>query len=180
MYNEFRKKDDAEKELINDDLVFEIELIKQVEINIDYILELIRKYHAKNCKDKEILIDIEKAISSSLELRNKKDLIEDFIKTIDSSKDVDETWQNFVAQRKKQELEQIIKEENLKQEETYKFVKQAFEEWEIKEFWTEIVNILPPLNPFDKTWTKAKKKKTVLAKLKHFFERFFDISSKEI
>ena len=177
LYNEFRKKDDAEKELINDDLVFEIELIKQVEINIDYILELIRKYHAKNCKDKEILIDIEKAISSSLELRNKKDLIEDFIKTIDPSKDVDETWENFVKQRKKQELEQIIKEENLKQEETYKFVKQAFEEWEIKEFWTEIVNILPPLNPFDKTWTKAKKKKTVLAKLKHFFERFFDISS---
>ncbi len=143
-------------------------------------MELIRKYHAKNCEDKEILIDIEKAISSSLELRNKKDLIEDFIKNIDPSKDVDETWENFVKQRKKQELEQIIKEENLKKQETYNFVKQAFRDGEIKEFWTEIVNILPPINLFDKTWTKAKKKKTVLEKLKHFFERFFDISGKEI
>ena len=66
---------DSEKENINDDVVFEMELIKQIEINIDYILELIRKYHTGSQEDKELLVDINKAIDSSVELRNKKELI---------------------------------------------------------------------------------------------------------
>ena len=83
LYNEFRGGPESEKENINDDLIFEMELIKQIEINIDYILELIKKYHENHTKDTELLIDIEKAISSSVELRNKKDLIDQFIATLD-------------------------------------------------------------------------------------------------
>ncbi|HBS11556.1 MAG TPA: DEAD/DEAH box helicase, partial [Flavobacteriaceae bacterium] len=89
LYNEFRKGKDSEKENINDDLIFEMELIKQIEINIDYILELIRKYHKDHTKNKEILTDINKAIDSSVELRNKKDLIEQFIESLDISSAVD-------------------------------------------------------------------------------------------
>ena len=72
MYTEFRKTGDEEKEVINDDLVFEMELIKQVEINIDYILELVKKYHQDHSKNKEILVDIHKAIDASVGLRKKK------------------------------------------------------------------------------------------------------------
>ena len=61
---------------IGDDIVFEMELVKQVEVNIDYILMLVAKYHKSNCKDKEILIAIDRAIKSSLELRSKKELID--------------------------------------------------------------------------------------------------------
>jgi type I restriction enzyme, R subunit len=126
LYNEFRKTDEAEKEVINDDLVFEMELIKQVEINIDYIIELIKKYHSSHIKDKEILVDINKAIDSSVELRNKKDLIEQFIESLDISSTVDSDWINFVEKKKIEELEKIIVNENLNKKETYSFIDNAF------------------------------------------------------
>ena len=62
LYNELRNAGDTDKENINDDLVFEMELIKQIEINIDYILRLIKKYHEGHTKDKEVLVDINKAL----------------------------------------------------------------------------------------------------------------------
>jgi len=126
LYNEFRKTDEAEKEVINDDLVFEMELIKQVEINIDYIIELIKQYHTSHTKDKEILVDINKAIDSSVELRNKKDLIEQFIESLDVSSKVDDDWINFVEKKKIEELEKIIENENLNKKETYSFIENAF------------------------------------------------------
>jgi len=126
LYNEFRKGKDDEKENINDDLVFEMELIKQVEINIDYIIELIKKYHLDHTKNKEILIDINKAIDSSIELRNKKDLIEQFIQSLEMSSSVDDDWITFVEEKKKKELEKIIEEEKLNRDETYQFIENAF------------------------------------------------------
>ena len=62
-----------------------MELIREVDINIDYILALIEKYHESNQQDRDIKIDIDRAIESSLELRNKKDLIEKFIATLGDS-----------------------------------------------------------------------------------------------
>lgn len=126
MYNDFRKGKDDEKENINDDLVFEMELIKQIEINIDYIIELIKKYHLDHTKNKEILSDINRAIESSVELRNKKDLIEQFIESLDTSSIVDGDWITFVEKKKKEELEKIIEEEKLNHDETYKFVENSF------------------------------------------------------
>ncbi|HNX57307.1 MAG TPA: type I restriction endonuclease subunit R, partial [Prolixibacteraceae bacterium] len=78
LYQEFRNKQKGDSENINDDIVFEMELIKQVEINIDFILELIRQLHECNSQDTEIIVKINKAIGSSVELRSKKDLIDDF------------------------------------------------------------------------------------------------------
>ena len=63
LYQEFRPKDDGDKENINDDIVFEMELIKQIEVNIDYILMLVAQYHESNCTDKEILAEIDKAVN---------------------------------------------------------------------------------------------------------------------
>ena len=76
LYQDYAKKSDIEKERINDDIVFEIELIKQVEVNIDYILMLVVKYHESNCEDKTIIANINKSIDASVELRSKKALIE--------------------------------------------------------------------------------------------------------
>ena len=72
LYQAYRPKTDGDKENINDDITFEIELIRQVEINIDYILMLVMKYHESNCKDKSILGTIDRAIDSSIQLRSKK------------------------------------------------------------------------------------------------------------
>ena len=75
LYNEFKKIRNAEKTDVTDDVVFEMELIKSIEVNIDYILGLVKKYHESNMEDKEILVTIQKTIMASPDLRNKKDLI---------------------------------------------------------------------------------------------------------
>lgn len=179
LYNEFRKWKNNEKEYINDDLVFEMELIKQIEINIDYILELIKKFHQDNVKDKEILADINRAIESSVELRNKRDLINQFIQTLEISSSVDDDWIDFVEKKKREELEKIIQEEKLDHDETYKFVKNAFRDWNISTTWTGISKILPPVSRFSPGGERTQKRKTVLEKLLQFFDRFFDISRKD-
>jgi type I restriction enzyme R subunit len=180
IYEERRKIDDEDKENINDDLVFEMELIKQVEINIDYILELIRKYHSGNQEDKELLVDINKAIDSSVELRNKKDLIEQFINSINAESSVDDDWQSFVNSKKIEELDRIISEENLDKEKTYKFIESAFRDGGVQSSGTAIAKILPPVSRFSPDGGRGKKRETVLDKLTAFFGRFFDISGERM
>lgn len=179
LYNEFRGGPESEKENINDDLVFEMELIKQIEINIDYILELIKKYHENHTKDIELLIDIEKAISSSVELRNKKDLIDQFIATLDIHSVVDEDWQKFVEKKKIEELDDIIESEGLDPDETYEFVRNAFRDGNVATTGTAIAKVLPPLTRFSRGGERTQKRESVLSKLTSFFDRFFDISKKD-
>ncbi|WP_418066675.1 type I restriction endonuclease subunit R, EcoR124 family, partial [Rodentibacter caecimuris] len=175
LYEEFRstKEDDAEN--INDDIVFEMELIKQVEINIDYILELIRQYHIKNGEDKELLINIEKAVDSSVELRNKKGLIQTFIASLTPNAEFDESWRFHIEQAKQKELDEIIDKENLNPEATHQFVNSAFENGVFSEAGTLIDKVLPPMSRFTPDNQRSKKLQTVLDKLKAFFERFFGI-----
>ena len=154
-----------------------MELIKQVEINIDFILALIRKYHESHQKDKEILISINKAIDSSLELRNKKELIEQFIQSLTPNADIDDFWQEFVNSAKVEELESIITEEKLNREETFKFIENAFRDGFIQSTGTAIGKILPPVSMFTPSGERTKKKESVLEKLKTFFGKFWDISS---
>lgn len=175
LYNEFRNKTKGGSENVNDDIVFEMELIKQVEINIDYILELIRKYHESHLQDKEIVVSIGKAIDSSVELRNKKDLIENFIASLDANSLVDDDWRKFVEENRQKELEKIIADENLNKAETETFVKNAFRDGFISETGTAITKILPPLNPFAADNQYMTKKQTVIEKLKSFLDRFFGI-----
>lgn len=133
---------------ITDDVVFEIELIKQIEINIDYILMLVKKYHDTHCKDKEVLITINKAIDASPELRSKKQLIENFISGINDVDDVMDEWHSYVAKQRKQDLDTIITEERLKPEDTRKFMENAFRDGEIKTVGTDIDKLMPPISRF--------------------------------
>lgn len=169
------KPDHHEKTDITDDIVFEIELIKQIEINIDYILMLVKKYHDTHCTDKSILVDIQKAVDSSPELRSKKDLIETFISGINNVEDVMEEWRGFVVEEREKELIAIIQSEKLKEAETRKLIENAFRDGEIKTTGTEIDSIMPPVSRFG-GGNRAQKKQTIIEKLKAFFERFFGIS----
>jgi len=178
LYNEFRKGVEDNKENVNDDVVFEMELIKQVDINIDYILGLIKKYHEDHIKNRELLLDINKAIDSSVELRNKKDLINQFISSLDIHSVVDDDWQKFVEVKKVEELEKIISTENLDRDATYSFVNNAFRNGNVETSGTAITKILPPVSRFSPTGECTKKRENVIDKLTKFFERFFDISSK--
>lgn len=160
------------------DLVFEMELIKQIEINIDYIITLIKQYHTDNTKDKNILTDINRAIDSSIELRNKKDLIEQFIQSLEVSSVVDDDWIQFVEKKKIEELEKIIEDEDLNHDQTYSFVKNSFRDGAVATTGTAIAKILPPISRFSPGGERTKKRKTVIQKLNIFFNRFFGISKK--
>lgn len=164
----------GEKEDITDDIVFEIELIKQIEINIDYILMLVKKYHDSHCDDKEVLITIQKAIDASPELRSKKALIENFIAGINDVTDVMVEWREYVAQEKERQLTAIIRDENLKENETRQFMEIAFRDGAVKTTGTDIDKLLPPMSRFG-GGNRAEKKQGVIAKLLGFFERFFGI-----
>lgn len=176
LYNEFRKAVEDDKENINEDVVFEMELIKQIEINIDYILGLIKKYHEDHINNRELLIDINKAIDSSVELRNKKDLINQFITSLDVQSAVDDDWKKFVEGKKIEELEIIITSENLDHDATYAFIQNAFRDGSVATTGTAITKVLPPVSRFSPSGDRTKKRESVLAKFTNFFERFFDIS----
>ena len=176
LYAEFRKGIEKEKESIIDDVVFEMELIKQVEINIDYVLALIKKYHEDHTENRELLTDINKAIDSSVELRNKKELINQFISSLDIHSIIDEDWHEFVDKKKIEDLDVIIAKENLDRDATYAFVRSAFRDGVVASTGTALTKVLPPVSRFSPTGERTQKRENVLDKLTRFFEKYFDIS----
>jgi type I restriction enzyme R subunit len=179
LYNEFRNRDRHQSENINDDIIFEMELVKQVEVNIDYILNLIRQYHASHLKDNEIKITISKAIDSSIELRDKKELIEKFIDSLTPQSSVDNDWKTYVDEQKNNELNEIIKSENLKETETHKFMDEAFRDGFVQQSGTAIAKILPPMSRFTPSGERNAKKNKVIDLLKAFHDKFKDIVAKQ-
>lgn len=177
VYDEIKRRS-GDKDSIMDDVVFEMELVKQVEVNIDYILTLVAKYHAGNCKDKEILVAIDKAIKSSMQLRSKRELIENFIATINVETDVNADWLSFVRKRREIDLQTLIEGERLKSEETRKFVANAFRDGGIKTTGVDIDRLLPPVSRFGGGGdSRDRKKQSAIEKLKEFFERYFGLIS---
>ena len=172
--DEWIRRKDNEIADITDDIVFEIELVKQIEINIDYILLLIKKYYDSHREDKEILTTIRKAVEASPELRSKKKLIEAFIADINTIEDIVVEWNNYVSEQREKELNQIIKEERLNSEETRKFIENTFRYGEVKTVGTDIGNFMPPMSRFG-SGNRTKKKQTIIEKLQSFFDKYFGI-----
>jgi type I restriction enzyme R subunit len=109
-------------------------------------------------------------------LRNKKELIEQFIESLTPTTNVDDDWQTFVDAKKMEELESIIVEENLDKDETYKFINNAFRDGFVQNTGTAISKVLPPVSRFTPTGDRTIKRDTVLEKLGLFFNKFWDIS----
>lgn len=174
LQEKWRRRRPGDKENINDDLVFETELIRQVEINIDYILLLVQKYHDSNCTNKEILVNISKAIGSSIQLRSKKELIENFIGSVNADTDVEKSWKDFVRQRKDEDLKEIIDSEHLKPQETRTFIDNSFRDGQVRTTGTDIDKILPPMSRFG-GGNRQEKKKSVIDKIQAFFDRYFGL-----
>ena len=175
LYQKYRPRENGDREDINDDIVFEMELVRQVEVNIDYILILVSQYHDSNCKDKEILTKIDKAIDSSIQLRSKKDLIHDFIRTMDASTVVDRDWTLFVQKQKDAELDTIIAEEKLKPEETRRFVDNSFRDGSLKTTGSDFDRIMPPVSRFG-GGNRVEKKQGVIQRMMQFFEKYLGVA----
>lgn len=171
------KSPKGEKVSILDDVVFELELVRQVEVNIDYILLLVEKYHESNCEDKTILGAIDKAVRASLNLRSKRELIEQFIATINAGSSVREDWQEFVERERERELVEIIKSERLKEAGTRELVAAALRDGELRTSGTSIDSIMPPISRFGGGGgaSREAKKQGIIARLMEFFKKFSGI-----
>jgi type I restriction enzyme R subunit len=177
LYDKFRVKRTSEPENINDDLIFELELVRQIEVNIDYILMLVALYHKGNCTDNEIIIKIQKAIDSSIQLRNKKELINEFISSINTASDIDLEWNKFIKVNREKEISSIIDDEKLKPEQTLAFIDNSLRDGILKTSGTEIDQILPPVSRFNQEVNRSSIKERVIKKLKDFFEKFIGLIS---
>ena len=180
-YAEFKGEREAEKETINDDVVFEIELIKQAEINVDYILMLVEKYREKrgDGEDKEIRAQITRAVDASPSLRNKRDLVEAFVDSVSTDGEIEEEWRKFIVGKKEVELQNIIKEENLRPEEATNFVERAFRDGAVATNGIEVTGIMKPVSRFSASGRNGEKRKKVIEKLQRFFDRFVGLYSEE-
>lgn len=179
LYADFRAVAEADRETINDDIVFEIELIKQIEVNVDYILMLVAQYlKAKgDAQQRELRGTIVRAVDSSPSLRSKKDLVLQFVDSLTVTSKVESAWQQFVAAKREQELERIIDEEGLDPTETKRFVANAFRDGAIPTTGTSITKVLPPVSRFGESAAHSTKKRTVLERLGAYLERFLGLAA---
>ena len=174
LYQELRPSGQTEKEDVNDDLVFEIELVRQAEVNVDYILALVAKYHESNCENKDILTSIDKAVDASIELRSKKELIHDFINlySLRENGEIHDAWQRFINAERENELTKIIEDNNLNPAETRRLITNSFRDGVFKTTGTDVDRIMPAMSRFGNS-NRSGKKKGVIERLVSFFEKYF-------
>ena len=174
LYQELRPSSQAEKEDVNDDLVFEIELVRQAEVNVDYILALVAKYHESNCENKDILTSIDKAVDASIELRSKKELIHDFINlySLHENGEIHDAWQHFINAERENELTKIIEDNNLNPAETRRLITNSFRDGVFKTTGTDVDRIMPAMSRFGDS-NRSGKKKGIIERLVSFFEKYF-------
>ena len=177
----------AEKSDIVDDLVFEIELIRQVEVGVDYILELVAKAHGGNGEDRTAYDRIRRAVASSPQLRDKADLIFEFVARMGVSpggsrleeggpeerrRRVDDAWHDYLGEQVERELDGIIAEERLKPEQTRKVMSIAFDGEGVPETGTLVRECMPRMSRFAKGNAYIEQRHRVIHKLQTFYDKF--------
>ena len=164
------------KDDVSADIVFEMELVRQIVVNIDYILMLVSKFAKDNHEDKEIPVEIVRAINSNPELKPKRELIEKFIEIIDDKEDTQEAWIKFRDAEKFKEFDKIVADENLKMPETKELVEKIFRIGAFEVSDLEISSIMPPMGRFGVGNMEARlaKKEHIMNILNNFFMKYFD------
>lgn len=170
------QRETGEKEDITNDIEFEMELVKQVEVNIDYILFLVKEMQGDRADVGALEIKINKAIDSSPDLRDKKELINQFIESLTPDSDVSEKWKEYVNEQKRREFNAIVTEEHLKEGPAKEFIATAWERGYVPEGGLELNGIMPPINPFDPNANREGKLQEVLKRIKSFFGKYFEIA----
>ena len=187
--DKYRKKRQAELVSIADDLVFEMELVSQVDVNIDYILMLVEKLHGDNVDDKEISEKIRSSVASSPELRDKADLIEAFLRTVgfdesdeasdtrdkaapDRHAEIQKRWREFVARSMEKEIDDAVVSQNLKPAETRGLISETFAVGEVPEQGVSVSRILKPVSRFAKGNPYGEKRRAALDFLWTFYDKY--------
>lgn len=179
-----REKEGKEKEesIIDwDDVVFEVDLLKSQEINLDYILELIFEKN-KKVKNKETLVEeVRRLIRSSVGNRAKESLVVDFINQTDLDKIQDkasiiDAFFSFAQSEQKREAEELINAEELNQEAAKRYILVSLKREYASENGTELNEILPKMSPLNPKYLA--KKQSVFQKIAAFVEKFKGVGGK--
>ena len=188
LHDDFKAQRDAERVVDsshvddpdNNQLVFEIELVKQVEINVDYIVMLIDDYRTKQGQGdeagaQETRAIIGRSVDASPTLRDKRDLIEEFMDSEEgagTSGDTDARWEQFMAIRRDQELNELIEAEKMKADQTYSFVEEALRTGVVSTSGTAMTKLLPTTSRFGRQANHDEVRARVGEKLTAFVDRF--------
>ena len=165
-----------EKQLIDwEEVVFEVDLLKSQEIDLDYILELILEHHKKN-KNKEALVEeVRRIIRASIGNRAKESLIVDFINetnlnTIDDKPTIIAAFFTYAQERQKTEAAELIAEENLNEEAAKRYIQLSLKREYASENGTDLNGILPKMSPLNPQYRT--KKQSVFRKIATFVEKY--------
>src|SRR5699024_9922225 len=116
---------------------------------------------------------------SSPSLRNKRELVEAFVDSISSSGEIEEEWRKFIVGKKEVELQNIIKEENLRPEEATNFVERAFRDGAVATNGIEVTGSMKPVSRCSAAGRNGETRKKVIEKLQRFYDRFVRVSAED-
>ncbi|OBX47757.1 type I restriction endonuclease subunit R [Haemophilus haemolyticus] len=179
-----RQKDGEEKAKSTidwDDVVFEVDLLKSQEINLDYILELIFEHNKKTKNKSELIDEIRAIIRSSLGNRAKESLIVDFINQTDLDNIADkagiiESFFQFAQKEQQQEANELISTEGLNIEDAKRYINVSLQRGYASEQGTDLNEALPKMSPLNPQYLT--KKQSVFQKISAFVEKFKGIGGK--
>ena len=173
---------EAEESSIDwDDVVFEIDLLKSQEINLDYILELIFENNKKTKNKAELVEEIRRVIRSSIGNRAKESLVVDFINStdLDEIKDkstIIDAFFEYAQKRQKKEAEELIEEDKLNEDAAKRYILSSLKREYASENGTELNSILPKMSPLNPQYLT--KKQSVFQKISSFVEKFKGVGGK--
>jgi len=168
-------KESEESTIDWDDVVFEVDLLKSQEINLDYILELIFEHNKKNKNKAELIEEIRRVIRASIGNRAKESLVVDFINETDLEKIKDkanvlDSFYDYAQGKLKSEATELIEEENLNAEEAKRYITTSLKREYASDKGTELNTILPKMSPLNPQYLT--KKQSVFQKITSFVEKF--------
>ncbi|MBQ7190816.1 MAG: type I restriction endonuclease subunit R [Kiritimatiellae bacterium] len=173
-YDRLRGKEKGERENINDDIVFEMDTIRQFDVNIDYILSMVDQYHGANCQDKELLGKIRKALDASPSLRPKRTLIHAFIHAYNSSNG-QVNWAAFVIEKLGKDVQALAEKHGMDAEKTYTYLTNSLGIGALATSGEDFNNILPAMSMFatdDAATAYAEKTAAISADLQLLFDEY--------
>ena len=168
-------KEEEKSKVDWDDVVFEVDLLKSQEINLDYILELIFEHNKKTC-DKVVLIEeIRRVIRASIGNRAKESLVVDYINETDLNAICDkpsilDSFYNYAQEKLRVEAAQLIADENLNEQEAKRYISVSLKREYASENGTELNAILPKMSPLNPLYLT--KKQSVFKKIASFIEKY--------
>ena len=172
-YHQYSSRKEKVQGETEEDVVFELDLIIQIEVYMDYILMLIEKYHSGGSKDQKLLDSIHSSVNASLDLREKRDLIEKYLNSRESGEELE--WNEYIEREKQLALQDLINKNHLKPKETQEFMNRAFRDGEMKTTGTDIDKLMPPISRFGGN-KRDEKKSGIVRKLTEFFDRFLGLN----